>query len=189
MRVEEVADLAQHGEQTAGAVEVVHQDAASGLQVDQHAARATRSGRSRRGSGRCRAARRWPASGRRRWSSRRSRPARRSRCGTRPSSGRCSVAGLRRSSRPPAVRCRGRPPAGRLSGAGVPATPGRRCRAPRPRSAIVDAVPIVLQCPRLRIIADSDGGTAPATACRRGPPRTAARRRCRSRAARRGTCR
>jgi hypothetical protein len=44
----------------------------------------------------------------------------------------------------------------RLSGAGVPAIPGTLVPSASATSAIVDAVPIVLQCPRLRIIADSD---------------------------------
>ncbi len=43
-----------------------------------------------------------------------------------------------------------------LSGAGVPARPGTTIPRASATSAIVDAVPIVLQCPRLRIIADSD---------------------------------
>ena len=34
------------------------------------------------------------------------------------------------------------------------------CRAPRRRSAMVEAVPMVLQCPRLRIIDDSDARNA-----------------------------
>ena len=44
----------------------------------------------------------------------------------------------------------------RLSGAGVPATPGTTVPSASATSAMVDAVPIVLQCPRLRIIADSE---------------------------------
>ncbi len=44
----------------------------------------------------------------------------------------------------------------RLSGAGVPATPGTTMPSASATKAIVDAVPIVLQCPRLRIIADSE---------------------------------
>ena len=45
----------------------------------------------------------------------------------------------------------------RLSGAGVPATPGRTVPSASAASAMVDAVPMVLQCPRLRIMADSSG--------------------------------
>ena len=44
----------------------------------------------------------------------------------------------------------------RLSGAGVPATPGTTVPSASATSAIVEAVPMVLQCPRLRIIADSE---------------------------------
>ena len=44
----------------------------------------------------------------------------------------------------------------RLSGAGVPATPGRVVPRASARQAMVEAVPMVLQWPRLRIIADSD---------------------------------
>ena len=43
----------------------------------------------------------------------------------------------------------------RLSGAGRPALPGRVSPSASVTQATVDAVPIVLQCPRLRIIADS----------------------------------
>ena len=44
----------------------------------------------------------------------------------------------------------------RLSAAGVPATPGTTVPNASATSAIVDAVPMVLQWPRLRIIADSE---------------------------------
>ena len=44
----------------------------------------------------------------------------------------------------------------RLSGAGVPAIPGIVAPRASATSAMVLAVPIVLQCPRLRIIEDSD---------------------------------
>ena len=44
----------------------------------------------------------------------------------------------------------------RLSAAGVPARPGIVMPSASAMTAIVDAVPIVLQCPRLRIIEDSD---------------------------------
>ena len=43
----------------------------------------------------------------------------------------------------------------RLSGAGMPATPGRVMPSASATQAIVEAVPIVLQWPRLRIIEDS----------------------------------
>ena len=44
----------------------------------------------------------------------------------------------------------------RLSGAGIPATPGIVIPSASAMQAMVDAVPIVLQWPRLRIIDDSD---------------------------------
>jgi hypothetical protein len=44
----------------------------------------------------------------------------------------------------------------RLSAAGVPATPGTTVPSASATSAIVDAAPMVLQCPRLRIMADSE---------------------------------
>ena len=44
----------------------------------------------------------------------------------------------------------------RLSAAGVPARPGSTMPSASASKPIVDAVPIVLQCPRLRIIDDSD---------------------------------
>ena len=44
----------------------------------------------------------------------------------------------------------------RLSAAGVPAMPGRVVPSASATTAIVDAVPIVLQWPRLRIIEDSE---------------------------------
>ena len=179
-RVEQVADLGQHGEQPAGAVEVLHQEPAGRQQVDQHAAPASRSGRSRRGSARCRAARRSPAGGRRRWWTRRSRPAPRSRCRTTPGVrnvlGRRPAATSSTASRP--VACAAS--SSRLSGAGRAGDAGDRpCRAPRRPGAIVDAVPMVLQCPRLRIIADSDRGTAsaesvPARTSSRQPPHVGA---------------
>ena len=119
-----------------------------------------------------RAGRRSPAGARPRWSSRRSRPARRSRCGTSPCVrnvlGRRSAATSSTASRP--VPCAAS--SSRLSGAGVPATPGTIVPSASATSAIVEAVPMVLQCPRLRIIADSDAGNCSwPTACRRAPPR------------------
>jgi hypothetical protein len=44
----------------------------------------------------------------------------------------------------------------RLSGAGVPATPGTTVPRASATRAMVEAVPMVLQWPRLRIMADSD---------------------------------
>jgi len=44
----------------------------------------------------------------------------------------------------------------RLSTAGVSATPGTTVPGASATSAIVEAVPIVLQCPRLLIMADSE---------------------------------
>ena len=61
------------------------------------------------------------------------------------------------------------PSSNRLSGAGVPASPGitvPRASASRP---IVEAVPIVLQWPRLRIIDDSERSKSSCESC---PPRT-----------------
>ena len=78
----------------------------------------------------------------------------------------------------------------RLSGAGSPAVPGRVMPSTSASSPMVEAVPMVLQCPRLRIIEDSEARkSCLRTACRPGPPRSAATRRYRSRAAGRGTCR
>ena len=153
-RIEQVADLLQDGEQTAGAVEVVHESGrpAAGRPA---AARATRGGRSRRWSGRRPGGRRWPAGARRRSSTRRSRPGPRSRWRTSPSSGRCWAGGRSRRGRRRAGRWRARP---RAAGC-----PGRRPGHARQHgaeasatSAMVEAVPIVLQCPRLRIMEDSE---------------------------------
>ncbi len=62
----------------------------------------------------------------------------------------------------------------RLSGAGVPARPGMIVPSASATSAMVEAVPIVLQCPRLRIIDDSDFMKS---ACESVPPRTSSLRR------------
>ena len=190
-RVEQVADLAQHGEQAAGAVEVLHQEPAGRLQVDQHRHPRSRSGRSRPASGRCRAGRRSPAGGRRRWWTRRSRPARRSRCGRTPWSGTCSAAGRRRPSRRPAGRCRARPPAAGCPAAGVPATPGHdgaeRLGDQRHRRGGAHRVAVPAAADHRRL--GAGGSLSCGQRARPAPPRTAATRRCRSRAARRGRCR
>ena len=57
------------------------------------------------------------------------------------------------------------------SGAGRPAVPGIVMPSASASRLIVDAVPIVLQWPRLRIIDDSDSRNACSEKCRPGPPR------------------
>ena len=91
--------------------------------------------------------------------------------------GRRSAATISTASRPASCE----PSSSRLSGAGVPAIPGSSCPSASATMAIVEAVPIVLQCPRLRIIDDSDfmnssSDSVPA----RTSSLTAATRRCRS---------
>ena len=66
--------------------------------------------------------------------------------------GRRSAATISTASRPAAWE----PSSRRLSGAGVPAVPGIVAPSASATIAMVDAVPIVLQCPLLRIIDDSD---------------------------------
>ena len=66
--------------------------------------------------------------------------------------GRRSAATISTASRP--VPCAAS--SSRLSAAGVPATPGTTIPSASATSAIVEAVPIVLQCPRDRIIAFSE---------------------------------
>ncbi len=66
--------------------------------------------------------------------------------------GRRSAATISTASRPASWE----PSSRRLSGAGVPAIPGIVAPSASATIAIVEAVPIVLQCPRLRIIDDSD---------------------------------
>ena len=126
-------DLAQHGEQPAGPVEVLHQEPAGRLQVDQQRHAGADRGRSRPGS-----------------ASMPSRPAMASRCTTAlvepPIAASATIAlwnepavrkvlgpaVLRRPARRPAGRSRARPPAAGCPGPGC--RPGRagRCRAPRP---------------------------------------------------------
>ena len=132
VRVEQVADLAQHRQQPAGPVEVLHQEPAGRLQVDQQRHPGADPVEVVQGQRRSRAGRRWPAGGRPRWSTRRSRPAPRSRCGTTRGQEGARAAGpaatSSTASRP--VSCAAS--SSRLSGAGVPATPGHdRARAPR----------------------------------------------------------
>jgi hypothetical protein len=107
-------------------------------------------------SARRRAGRRWRAGARSRWWSRRWRRARRSRCGTTPWSGPCWAAARPPPSPRRAGRRRASASSSRLSGAGVPATPGIVMPSASATTAIVEAVPMVLQWPLLRIIADSD---------------------------------
>ena len=67
---------------------------------------------------------------------------------------------------------RGRPRAAGCPAPGVPAMPGIVMPSASATQAIVDAVPIVLQCPRLRIIDDSDlMNVLLGQRARRGPPR------------------
>ena len=56
------------------------------------------------------------------------------------------------ASRPVACACS----RSRLSGAGVPAIPGKVMPSASATNAMVEAVPLVLQCPLLRIIEDSE---------------------------------
>ncbi len=129
--VEQVGYLAQHGQQSAGPVQVLHQVLAGRLQVHQQRHAGSRSGRSRRGSAAPRAARRWPAGARRRSSTRRSRRARRSHCGTTPWSGSGSACGRRRPSRRSACRSRGRGQQAAVRGRESRRCPAGPCRAPR----------------------------------------------------------
>ena len=107
-----------------------------------------------------------------------------------PGQHRARPAAARRPSPPRAGRWRARPPAAGCPAAGVPASPGMVVPSASAMQAIVEAVPIVLQWPRLRIIDDSDAQEG-LLRQRAGPDllATAATRPCRSRAAGRGTCR
>ena len=91
-----------------------------------------------------------------RWSTRRWRPGPRWRCGTTPGQEGARAGGRRRPARRPAGRLWWARSSSRLSGAGVPATPGMVIPSASATQAMVEAVPMVLQWPRLRIIADSD---------------------------------
>ena len=90
--------------------------------------------------------------------------------------------------RGPDRRCAARPSGRALCGAsrrpGSRHCRGCRCRAPRPSSAMVEAVPMVMQCPAERPCPARRRGSPSSAIVRPSPPRRSARHRCRSRCSR-----
>ncbi len=154
--VEQVRDLAQHRQQAAGAVEVLHEEASRRLQVDEQR---------NRGADAVEVVQRQldpepPGDGQQvddGVGGAADRGQRDDRVEERATAEQgAGAAVLARPSRWPRGPAAWAASSRRLSAAGVPARPGSVVPSDSAITAIVEAVPIVLQWPRLRIIEDSD---------------------------------